>query len=410
MIVDKSDIRMSTYKKVDRIRVHHIGGVSDEEGENFRTRIDKRSVITEIEKNFDEDASKSEEEKSVPLSNAFTPTNSRSSFRTNVAFSEINPPSKGHPSLRKLMQQIDQYARTNGLSPTAITDLKIKVALLWLILKRLFSNEEIEVGSLKAQAENPYDTHMISYTTGAKAGESPAVTPAVSNAVEGETITDTRETLFFKAEGKVATQDGKDIPININLRLKDSKREITGLAEDVVAKLKDPLVINFNSDSAELSREKFNFDLDVDGVQDRISMPLEGSAFLALDRDGDGLITDGSELFGVESGDGFKDLAEFDDDKNGYIDEGDKVFHELRLFTKNKEGEDIVFTLAEKGVKAISLESLATRLRLNDGEGLLRKTGIIIKDNNTASTVQHVDLKVEKSVATQIKKAKGEII
>ncbi len=37
-------------------------------------------------------------------------------------------------------------------------------------------------------------------------------------------------------------------------------------------------------------------------------------------------INDGSELFGTSSGDGFKDLATYDEDENGWIDENDSIF------------------------------------------------------------------------------------
>ena len=73
----------------------------------------------------------------------------------------------------------------------------------------------------------------------------------------------------------------------------------------------DPLVINIGTDSAKVSNQKFKFDLDSDGKEDSISMPTRGSAFLALDKNEDGTINDGNELFGTKSGDGFKDLREY---------------------------------------------------------------------------------------------------
>ena len=51
-----------------------------------------------------------------------------------------------------------------------------------------------------------------------------------------------------------------------------------------------------------------------------------GSGFLALDKNGNGKIDDGSELFGTKSGDGFADLAEYDSDGNGWIDEKGRVY------------------------------------------------------------------------------------
>jgi hypothetical protein len=59
-------------------------------------------------------------------------------------------------------------------------------------------------------------------------------------------------------------------------------------------------------------------------------------------RDGDGVINDGSEMFGNATPqpqppagtlrNGFLALAQYDDDGNGAIDEGDVIFSELRLW------------------------------------------------------------------------------
>lgn len=42
---------------------------------------------------------------------------------------------------------------------------------------------------------------------------------------------------------------------------------------------------------------------------------------LSLDQNGNGEIDNGTELFGTKSGDGFADLARYDLDYNGWIDE-----------------------------------------------------------------------------------------
>lgn len=83
-------------------------------------------------------------------------------------------------------------------------------------------------------------------------------------------------------------------------------------------------------------------DLDADGMEDQISFVLPGSGFLALDLNGDGRINDGRELFGPETGDGFAELARYDEDGNQWIDENDPVFERLRIWTKDAEGRDVL--------------------------------------------------------------------
>ncbi|WP_051226713.1 hypothetical protein [Butyrivibrio sp. MC2013] len=161
----------------------------------------------------------------------------------------------------------------------------------------------------------------------------------------------------------------------------------------------DPLIINTTAQTSGLSDKKFKFDLDADGKQDEISMTKAGSGFLALDKNDDGKINDGTELFGVKSGDGFRDLAEYDTDGNGWIDENDEVFEKLKVWSKTDDGKDEMKSLKESGVGAIFLGAENTEFTLEGEDGVLdgkvRKTGIFLKEDGTAGTIQHVDLAIK---------------
>ena len=142
----------------------------------------------------------------------------------------------------------------------------------------------------------------------------------------------------------------------------------------------------------------FQFDIDCDGKMDEVSMLREGSGFLALDKNGDGKINDGSELFGTRSGNGFADLAVYDEDGNGWIDENDEIFDKLRVWSKDKDGKDVLKTLKEADVGAIYLGSTNSQFSLTDKKdnevlGAVRSTGIYLKESTgMAGTVQQVDL------------------
>jgi len=206
------------------------------------------------------------------------------------------------------------------------------------------------------------------------------------------------ESMSFSAQGVVETADGRKISLQLDLKVSRDfaySNNISFRAGDAV-KI-DPLVINMDVASAELTETKFAFDLDVDGQTDNISFVAPGSGFLAIDQNNDGIINDGSELFGTRSGDGFADLAAYDSDNNGWIDENDPIYNKLRIWTKN-DGTDVLFALGQKGVGAIFLGSAATNYSLKDASnqlnGEISKTGIYLNENGSVGTVQHVNVVV----------------
>ena len=205
------------------------------------------------------------------------------------------------------------------------------------------------------------------------------------------------ENTTFKTTGMVKTADGREISFGLSLEMSRSFEEYYQEKFDFsAANFCDPLVINLDGNIAELSDQKFMFDIDNDGEKDSISRLGEGSGYLALDKNGDGEINNGSELFGTSSGDGFSDLAIYDEDGNGWIDENDSIWQRLKVWTQNEDGEDELYTLKESGVGAICLQRANTDFTLNNDHnetnGAIRKTGIFLYENGNVGTVQHLDL------------------
>ena len=210
---------------------------------------------------------------------------------------------------------------------------------------------------------------------------------------------ETEETTF-STTGKVKCADGREIDFNIGLYMGRSFSEyIEGSTEytiSPVAALCDPLVINLEGNIAGVSDTKIRFDLDADGVIDEISGLNAGSGYLALDKNDDGRINDGSELFGTKSGDGFSDLAAYDTDGNGWIDEADPIFNRLKIWITDENGNEKLYSLKDKGVGAIYLGNADTSFDLKSADNVtnarIRKTGVFLYENGMAGTVQHLDL------------------
>ena len=207
------------------------------------------------------------------------------------------------------------------------------------------------------------------------------------------------EVTKFSTTGTVTLEDGTEYNINFSVEMTRSYMESMEIYTEESVVLCDPLVINFNGDTTRLSDQKFCFDLDCDGKEDEISYFSSNSGFLALDNNDDGVINDGSELFGTKSGDGFKDLARFDLDQNGWIDENDDIFERLKVWTKDENGNNILMNLKDSGVGAIYLGVMDTALSLNNlwdnsVNGVIQKSGICLMENGDMNTVMHVDFAV----------------
>ena len=205
-----------------------------------------------------------------------------------------------------------------------------------------------------------------------------------------------QEETSFSTVGMVRTSDGREINFNVNVGMSREFERYYSNEVQIAPNLCDPLVINLDTDAASLEDQTFYFDIDADGELDEISGLGAGSGYLALDKNGDGKINDGSELFGKKSGNGFADLAAYDDDHNGWIDENDAIWSKLKIWVKDSNGKDVLYSLADKNVGALYLGNVSTdhTLKGDDGQtkGVIRNTGVFLYENGNVGTIQHVDV------------------
>ena len=212
--------------------------------------------------------------------------------------------------------------------------------------------------------------------------------------IEFEQLHYESETVTYQAQGTVITADGKEINIDINMHM--SREFVSYMNISTETRLLDPIVINYAGTSASLMGEKFLFDLTMDGELDSLSVLGQGSGFLAIDKNGDKKINDGSQLFGPNTGCGFDELRKYDTDGNGWIDENDEIFDKLVVWHRDKNGNDTVHTLRELGIGAIFLGDISTEFSFkgdnNETLGVMRSTSFFIKECGGTGTLSHIDL------------------
>lgn len=160
-----------------------------------------------------------------------------------------------------------------------------------------------------------------------------------------------------------------------------------------------PLIIDIRGDGYRLTDAKNGVLFDLDGSGERVSVAWtsQGSddAFLVLDRNANGAIDDGGELFGAATvqapgarHNGFEALRLLDTNGDGVISVADREFVALQLWTdENHNGKseaDELVSLRQAGIGEISLDYVETKIRDNHGnvfryKAALRAAGLVGK-------------------------------
>ncbi|MGN0436302.1 MAG: hypothetical protein ACI4D8_06730 [Wujia sp.] len=217
--------------------------------------------------------------------------------------------------------------------------------------------------------------------------------------VEYTSYTYTEEaSMDFQTTGKVITGDGRTIEFEMQVNMSREYVETSeSITRSVEAIMTDPLVISLSSNPIAVSDQKWSFDIDGDGRMDNISMLSKGAGYLVYDKNEDGVINDGSELFGTRSGNGFADLAAYDEDGNGWIDEADSIYKKLSVWVKDDGGSDKLISLKSANVGAIYLGSMATDYAMksdydNTYNAQLRRSGMYLTEDGQARSVEQLDM------------------
>jgi Ca2+-binding RTX toxin-like protein len=146
--------------------------------------------------------------------------------------------------------------------------------------------------------------------------------------------------------------------------------------------LRDPLILDLDHDGLEttgLTENLVMFDHDGDGVKAASGWIKADDAFLVMDRNNNGTVDNGTELFGDatrlytggSAKDGFEALAQEDTNNDGKIDDLDKNWEKLSIWSdKNQDGisqSEEIKNVSEAGIVEISIIKIANNQVLGNG-------------------------------------------
>lgn len=201
--------------------------------------------------------------------------------------------------------------------------------------------------------------------------------------------------------------DDEEDPLSpVNRGGYDPREPFGGLGESVGGDsgwlVRDPFVLDLDGDGIETisvaSGNPVLFDLDASGIKKSVGWIASDDGFLALDRNGNGTIDDGSELFGdatvlangQTAADGFAALADLDTNGDGLFDSLDAQFTDVRVWRDlNQDGISQMgelFTLDEIGIASINAAPDATGATASNGNTITSTGSFTYTDSSAGTT------------------------
>lgn len=182
---------------------------------------------------------------------------------------------------------------------------------------------------------------------------------------------------------------------------------------------RDPLIIDLGAEGIHLTslENGVNFDLDNNGFAEKTAWIGSEDGFLAYDRNGNGKIDNGGELFGDQvelkdgslSSSGFEALAELDGNGDGVINSNDNKFANLLVWIdENHNGiseNNELKTLNEYGIISISLDFFEVNETDDETQSLIAETSYVEyldEGINKTTTISEFWFPVNTTDTTQI--------
>jgi len=304
-------------------------------------------------------------------------------FRSQTTVSELN---------LKLTVSSDKPLETGSADPKIERDLDLML--------RMISKDEKEYETLKARFEKLLRQAQGATSTGEEAApvaaEASVEASAESNAVvssstSGNISTGRQSQALTTEEMSASLARRNSYELNLKFRQNTSVEERIGISlEELGIKKVDPLVLDLDGKGIQLTEAGKGaiFDVTADGKLDSTAWVKGNTALLTYDRNGNGVVDNGSELFGDQNGaaDGFEELGKYDTNGDRKITILDPIFKALKLYRDlngdGKMSKNEFSSLSELGIKALNLNFMRTSADIN-GNSLILNGSFEREDGST---------------------------
>lgn len=208
----------------------------------------------------------------------------------------------------------------------------------------------------------------------------------------------------YNSYKNVNQKDG--IPdLSISPKIKSSKKKVT-----TATTTRSPIALDLDGDGVETTAlaDVAHFDHDANGFAEQTGWVSSDDGLLVMDRDGNGNIDSGKELFGdqtilsngTKASNGFQALFELDDNKDGKIDANDAAYTQLKVW-QDIDGDgysssDELLSLSDAGVASINTGYTSTEQTDPNGN-TIKQTGSFTKSDGTTGNTADVYFQVDKT-------------
>ncbi len=219
---------------------------------------------------------------------------------------------------------------------------------------------------------------------------------------------------FLHTSGTLSSAEYGEILKNLfgNVRISEMSERQRELLEKYLKEanlssstVTDPLLIDLNGDgikTTNVNEDLKFFDHENDGYAEMTSWADTNDGVLFYDKNNNGIIDNGSELFGEnyiksngqKATDGFDALADLDSNNDGVIDANDEHFADIKI----EKGDGTQMTLAEAGITSINLNaSTVNQTDENGNTKILSAT--FVKSDGTSGELGSFDLRTSNLIS-----------